>query len=132
MTDQKDNTRALLDPYVKAGKVKYIYQNNSGPGAARNAAISHATGEFLAFLDADDVWAPYKLERQIKLFQDPSVAIVYSDMRFIGSDFKYRYFSEIEPTFHKGHIFNELIEHNFIATSTVVVRKECFDKVGGF
>ena len=128
----KDNTRTILDSYIKSGKIKYFYQNNSGPGAARNMAISRASGELIAFLDADDIWEPDKLERQAKFFTDSQIGIVYSDMKFIGSKFKFKYFSEIEPEFHRGHIFEELIQANFIATSTTVIRKSFFDSVRGF
>lgn len=52
-----------------AGRVKYIYQENAGPGAARNTGIKAATSEWLAFLDGDDEWLPDNLKLQLDLFQ---------------------------------------------------------------
>ena len=50
-------------------KVKLIRQENGGVGKARNTGARNAGGDFLAFLDADDIWLPEKIEKQIKLFQ---------------------------------------------------------------
>jgi len=60
--------------------VRYLKQVNKGPGAARNAGIGMARGRFLAFLDADDYWAPNYLAEQLAVFQsDPDVDLVYAD-----------------------------------------------------
>jgi glycosyltransferase involved in cell wall biosynthesis len=59
----KDNTKVVLEKYQN--KIKYIYQSNAGPAAARNRGIKTATGEWLAFLDSDDRWLPTKLESQL-------------------------------------------------------------------
>ena len=58
-----DQTRKLLDPY--SGCIRYVYQANAGPAAARNTGITRAEGEWLAFLDSDDIWLPHKLETQL-------------------------------------------------------------------
>jgi len=55
-----------------APKVRYFHQPNSGPSAARNRGVDLAQGDFLAFLDSDDVWTPDKLKKQIAAFEDNS------------------------------------------------------------
>ena len=60
-------------------RVTYFKQPNAGPGSARNAGIARSTGDFIAFLDADDFWLPTKIERQVAYFvQFPCTGLVHS------------------------------------------------------
>jgi glycosyltransferase involved in cell wall biosynthesis len=62
-------------------EVRYIYQTNQGGGGARNTGLAAATGDFIAFLDADDVWLPGKLHAQVAyLLAHPEVGIVFTRM----------------------------------------------------
>lgn len=62
-----DGTQNLLNLYLS--KIKYIYQKNSGVSSARNKGIREAKGEYIAFLDSDDYWEPYKLELQVNCIE---------------------------------------------------------------
>jgi len=62
----QDNTEEILKKYV--GKIKYFYQENNGVSSARNKGIDNSKGEFLCFLDSDDLWEKKKLEKQIDYF----------------------------------------------------------------
>ncbi len=76
-----DSTPDLIAPYVGRGAVRYIRQENQGPSVARNRGIDESSGEFLAFLDADDTWLPNKLERQIAwLAAHPAASMVSGQM----------------------------------------------------
>src|SRR5690625_4333075 len=67
-----DNTVAIIERYVKKDdRIKLIeLPDNSGSAVARNTAMDHARGRYLAFLDSDDLWLPEKLERQLKFMQE--------------------------------------------------------------
>lgn len=74
-----DQTAAIVQSYAPAG-VRYIYQENAGAGAARNRGIAETSGEFVAFLDGDDLWVEDKIERQVTFLQDhPDVVLVTGD-----------------------------------------------------
>ena len=129
-----DNTDEIVKKYITDPKVRYIKQNNSGQANAKNAGISHARGAFLAFLDADDVWEITKLEKQVPLFADPTVGVVYSLTKYIDEegrsldltvDGKY-----LKPC--AGEISQHLYFDNFIPFSSSVVRRDCLEKVGLF
>src|SRR5690242_14639272 len=73
-----DDLERAIEPY--RDRIVYIEQENRGPGAARNTAISRAQGEFLAFLDSDDVWLPHYLAEQIgALRSDAGLDFIYAD-----------------------------------------------------
>jgi glycosyltransferase involved in cell wall biosynthesis len=72
-----DETRSLLARYPD---VDYIYQDHQGSASARNTGIGKARGEYVAFLDSDDVWLPGKLETELQLFQAfPAARAIISD-----------------------------------------------------
>lgn len=80
-----DETIDVLQPYMK--DIVYIHQENTGLPGARNRGIKEATGEYVAFLDADDRWRKNKLEIQVKLLDSyPSVHIVFSDFSAFSED----------------------------------------------
>jgi glycosyltransferase involved in cell wall biosynthesis len=73
-----DNTVEVLKPYEV--RIRYIFQENKGPAAARNRGIAEANGDLIAFLDSDDVWLPEKLELQVPvLTENPKIGLVHSD-----------------------------------------------------
>ena len=100
---------------------------------ARNSALKKANGEFIAFLDTDDWWMPEKLQKQIPLFDDPNVGLVYGNVWifFEKKNKKKIYKKKTLPT---GMILNELLNDYVIGSPTYVVRKKflenlkyCFD-----
>src|SRR5438477_8705985 len=71
----RDDTEERLSEF--GNRIEFYVQQNQGVSAARNAGIGHATGEYIAFLDSDDVWHPRKLEMQIAHFQHhPDLALL--------------------------------------------------------
>jgi glycosyltransferase involved in cell wall biosynthesis len=133
-----DGTRKVLDPFHD--RVKYIYRQNGGPSAARNTGIESSEGDFLCFLDADDIWASNKLERQIAFMEHHrNVALLSCGWRKFRNDGSPQApFLTQETGKNDGRIFPvpeafiRLVKSNFITTSTVMARRECFEKAGLF
>lgn len=137
-----DGTQAILFPYVSQQKIRYLRQPNQGPAAARNLAIRNSNGDFIAFVDADDVWLPEKLERQLAIFRNrDNVGLVYSDGKSIGEKWEMltktsRRMREYEKRkaelYLRGQVYKGLLNSNFILTSSVVVRRNVLEKTGLF
>jgi GT2 family glycosyltransferase len=83
-----DNTGALVrEKYGNEDRVHYIYQANAGISGARNAGLAHVRGEYVALLDSDDVWLPWKLEAQLACMRaHPELGMTWTDMIAIDPD----------------------------------------------
>lgn len=127
-----DGTEDL--PILKDQRVHYFkIPHSGGPATPRNVGIERAKGELIAFLDADDIWLPKKIEGQVNLIERKKVDLVYCDGQVANErDRPVRdYYHEEIPT-PQGDVFRELYATNFIPTSSVLVRKGCFAKIGVF
>lgn len=132
----QDNTPELVAPYQErlGDKLKYIRQPNAGLPAARNTAIRNSTAEFLALLDADDVWLPQRLEKTIQVFRDgPEVGLVHGLNARIDANG-----DVIDTCLERGrhaegwvapYIYMRMLDLN---CPTVSFRRVCVDEVGLF
>ena len=129
--DTADLERALA-PHQS--RIRYIVQPNSGAAAARNTGIRASCGRFIAFLDADDVWLPEFLERQVRfLTAHPSCALVYADAIISGeTPLARRRFAETAPSKGPVTLLTLLQQRCNIMLSTVVVRREPLIESGMF
>jgi glycosyltransferase involved in cell wall biosynthesis len=126
----RDSTYEKIKPYL--GRLKYIYQKNQGASAARNKGIMNSAGEYVAFLDHDDIWLPEKIEIQInQMLEHPEIGMVHSNCGFIDADDNH--LDGINwPIGAQGKCFKELFIQNKIMILTVVIRRACLDRVGFF
>jgi glycosyltransferase involved in cell wall biosynthesis len=116
-----------------AGKIIYLRQSNKGAAAARNEGIKYASGEIIAFLDADDIWLPEKLALQLPLFEkNPQVGAVFGNVFFLVRDRiqPKTYFDLYAPS--RGDIFLSLFTRNFIPMPSVLVRRKALEQAGLF
>ncbi|MBI2413180.1 MAG: glycosyltransferase [Deltaproteobacteria bacterium] len=127
----RDDTRKVVERYLGDGRVRYYYQENRGQSAARNLGIRNSTGDFICFLDSDNIREPDKMEMQIRILdEDPDVDIVYGDGQCI--DEQGRFISVPTAKKYSGSITEKLLISNFITNNTVMCRKKCFAEMGGF
>ena len=108
-----DDTKAVLKPLIDQKKILYIFQENGGQAKARNSGILQATGKYIAFLDADDVWAPTKTEEQLSLLVKYPDAIAHTGRYIIGG-------AEVDDRVYSGRITRHLVLNNFIVNSSVM------------
>ncbi|GAA1942690.1 glycosyltransferase family 2 protein [Kitasatospora viridis] len=108
--------------------VQLLRQRNQGPSAARNAGIARATQPWVAFLDADDLWLPGKLDRQLRaLERDPQAVLLAGDW---VRDERAATAVPAGPVSRPG--YRDVLLLNRFQTSTVLVRADVLDRAGGF
>jgi len=123
-----DDTLARLQHY--GSRIHVLDLANGGVARARNAGVKLATGSWIAFLDADDLWRPEKIERQLAHSDAP---LRYTDRLNIGARGDLPELQSLVTPMYDGDLFLTLmLEGNFITTSSVLVQRDLFEKMNGF
>jgi glycosyltransferase involved in cell wall biosynthesis len=127
-----DATAQVLSRYGK--HIRVITQTNRGLAAARNAGVATAVGDYLAFLDADDVWQPEKLARAVESLEDnPRIVLSYSDVFPVDDSGTAAGPSPITLRLAHAPSMDELLQRWWpILPSTVTIRREIFELCDGF
>ncbi|BCL37653.1 glycosyltransferase family 2 protein [Nostoc sp. MS1] len=136
----QDKTAEIVASMARIdNRVRLLKQSNQGVAIARNLAINNSLGEYIAPIDADDIWYAQKIEKQVQCLEnaDSSVGFVYAWTALIDEDDniigKYNswYYSHIHSV--EGDVYKHLLYTNFIGNASVpLIRRVCFDQVGGF
>ena len=129
-----DGTEELIKN-IDDERIHYIKNNiNLGPAETRNIGVKIAKGEYIAFLDSDDVWKNNKLEKQMqKMNENKNYAMCYC---------KFNHFmegrSQVFPSEHneknelEGNVYKTLLKENKVSTQTMLINKRIFNDIGGF
>jgi glycosyltransferase involved in cell wall biosynthesis len=126
-----DETRKVVEKYLSDPRIRYLYQENQERAVARNHGIRCSSGQYIAFLDADDVWLSNKLEVQVDyLNHHPGVGLCFTNYHLI--DTKGVLTGAPGISFSSNNQFDYLLKGNFIANSTVMIPRDVLDKVGLF
>lgn len=130
-TDDTDN---ILASYAEKlnGLLKIITQINQGQAVAKNVGIRNSKGQFIAFLDSDDLWAPDKLEYQLAYMESrPHIGLCYTEGILINDKGdKIGVVNALSS--HRGNCFDKLLIKNNIIASSVMIKREILDRVGLF
>ncbi|HEY9675148.1 MAG TPA: glycosyltransferase family A protein [Waterburya sp.] len=126
-----DRTLEILQS-IEDSRLKILSYLNGGLSVARNRGISQATGEFIAFLDADDFWKSDKLERQLAVLeQHPDAGVAYSWTYFMNEREKCLFLGS--RLSYEGNVYADLLLKNFLANgSNPLIRRQAIESVGEF
>jgi glycosyltransferase involved in cell wall biosynthesis len=128
-----DGTGELLRPLVEQGRIRYVRQENAGAGRARNRGLHEARGEFIAFLDADDLWPTDKLEWQVEVLRArPEAVLVYGAERHLHPDGRLVRRTSSEPP-PDGDAYAKFRLRNWITSpGQTLIRADALRAIGGF
>lgn len=129
-----DNTAQVLHELIEMGNIRYIWQENQGECAARNHGLRQARGEYVAFLDSDDLWLPQKLEAQVTCLEAyPEGGLVQSSfLKFddaTGKNLGIR-----DTNWFSGRVYPQILMHwsDLMAIDAVLIPLKVLQHVGGF
>jgi len=129
-----DETFAVADSFSNS-RIRCVRRPNGGQAAARNTGVVNTHGEFVAFLDADDLWLPEKLDRQIEVARRTHADVVYCDgyVFFDNGDNERSDFFAVVPGLKDGSAMMPLLyQYNRIATLSAMVKRNVIESVGLF
>jgi len=124
-----DNTKEIVSN-IKDKRIKYFYQSNTGvPAIGRNVGLREATGDFIAFLDSDDVWFPNKLSEQLAIFKkNTKLLAVSSNAEYLPHQkIKKKVFIKL---FSYRYTLKDLLKSNRVINSSLIMKREVIDYVG--
>jgi len=130
-----DNTALIVKDQIDKFpiSIRYYYQKNRGPAAARNKGIEEARGGYVAFLDSDDIWLPEKVQKQINVFtKEPAVGLVCTGRSRSDEKIFNEEKNDMNGKIEKYGYLDLWRLSNFIFTSSVMIKKNCLNYSGVF
>ena len=131
MMVSKDDTEAVVRPFLEDDRVRYVKTENRGQPAAKNTGIELSRAPLVAFLDADDLWLPTKVAKQVAVYEaDPDLGVVYCRRCLMDPEGQEVEFTQ--PVLYRGPVLESIFEDNFICFSSAMVSQRVFELVGLF
>lgn len=140
----KDKTGLIIENFIKENKIEieYVSKENEGLCKTLNRGLAMAKGKYIATIASDDIWLPNKIQEQVNFLEtNRNIGLIYSDAYFLKgntkTDMKYSdYKPKLKKIFKNSiqniNMYEHLLTENLVIALTVMIRKECFDKVGYF
>lgn len=127
-----DHTSKIVESYADP-RIVLVEQENGGPAAARNTALQHASGEYVAILDSDDLWLPRYLEKMLKIFKsDPNIDFAYPNAELFGTPYwNGKRFMDRDPS-SLPITLDKLISRECNVFISSIFKREIIAAVGGF
>jgi glycosyltransferase involved in cell wall biosynthesis len=126
-----DDTPGAVQPFLADARVRYHRRRHEGQSLTKNHGVHMTRAPLVAFLDADDVWLPEKLARQVGLFRaDPDLGVAFA--RHVLIDEQGRELATRQPPLPSGGVLNEIFRTNFVCFSSAVVRRAALASAGLF
>jgi glycosyltransferase involved in cell wall biosynthesis len=126
-----DGSRDIIAGYLSDSRIRFRPVDHLGQAGAKNAGLEWCRGPLIAFLDADDLWEPQKLSRQVDLFErDPTLGLVCTGRRFINPEG--RQVEGVSLPLRRGWVVEHLLRDNFVCFSSAMVRAFALNHVGWF
>lgn len=130
-----DNTKTIIKGFcIKDQRIKYYYQENGRQGKARNLALKHAHGKYIAFLDADDLWLPEKLHLQLEDIKREQADLVFADAKIFCDKLSdsIAVMQAGKGIFEGDIALKNFLEQNKIPILTVLMKVEVLREMNGF
>lgn len=128
-----DHTLDVMEQFNDE-RIKLITQVNQGVAAARNTGLRQARGEYIAFLDSDDLWLPTKLEQQIAIFKRSGIelGLVYAKHRGFVKEPAQSFSMDVDASIGYDNDYHRLLIMDYVPTLTVMIRASLISEIGYF
>lgn len=127
----EDNTSDIIKEY-RDERIKYFHQENRGIAKTRNRLFRESKGDYLTFLDSDDIYLSDKVKKEVEFLEThPDYSAVYCNLRYFFDGEPNKFFKH-QYAFPSGDIFAELLKKQFITNTALMLRRAVVDKIGYF
>ena len=129
----KDRTRQVIKPHLSDPRIFYFFQTNSGVASARNLGLTRSKGRYIAFLDSDDQWLPFKLDLQVaEMETDSNIRLLFTDFYSRSAENNSLKRISFRDRYRIPNDYHRLLVFDYIGTLTVLLRADVVRETGRF